>query len=74
MREVFYIECRARAESIDFDSWLLIHFDTQFIGNFYSVWLAIQFYSFWFGLILIRRESRFTRESWFLCETKIKSR
>ena len=31
---------------------------------------SIWFYSFWFGLILIRRESRFTRESWFTCKSK----
>ena len=35
---------------------------------------SILFYPFWFGLILIRRESRFTRESWFICETKIKGK
>ena len=34
---------------------------------------SIRFYSFWFDLILIRRETRFTRESWLICESKIKS-
>ena len=40
--------------------------------DFYSFWFvfilicdSIWFYSCWFGLILIRYESRFTRESWF---------
>ena len=28
--------------------------------------------SFWFGLILICCESRFTHESWFICESKLK--
>ena len=34
---------------------------------------SIRFYSFSFGLVKIRRESRFKRESWFTCESKIKS-
>ena len=45
---------------IPFDS-----FDSKVILICDSEW----FYSFWFGLIFIRRESRFTRESWFTCES-----
>ena len=70
-------------ESIHFDSRILIrrieskikkkiliHFDSQFISIFIcdSIW----FYSFWFGLILIRRESKIKSdqkskvgEAWF---------
>ena len=49
----------------------IIHFYSQFIFIFIHFDLRFKwFYSFWFGLILIRRESRFTRESWFTCESK----
>ena len=59
----------------DFDSlWFTIHLD------FHSFLFAIQIDSlskrtnrndsFWFVLILILRESRFTRESWFTCVSK----
>ena len=63
---------------------ILIHFDSLskptnridsiwFVFVFISICDSISFYSFWFDLILIRRESRFTRESWFVFESKIKS-
>ena len=53
---------------------ILIHFDSQFLGYlFILICDSIWFYSYWFGFILIRRQSRFTRGSWFISESKIKS-
>ena len=49
----------------------LIHNSFGFL--FILICDSIWFYSFWFDLILIRRESRITRESWFTCKSKIKS-
>ena len=51
----------------NFDSpkWIkifFIHFDSLCFPNWFNL-----IYSFWFGLILIRRDS------WFTCESKIKS-
>ena len=59
----------------DFDSrGLSKSFFFYFWFWFISICDSIWFYSFWFGLILIRRESRFTRESGFSSESKIKGR
>ena len=58
---------------------ILIPFDslskrTNRIDSFWFSFIfyfdLIQFYSFWFGLLLIRREPRFTCESWLTCEFK----
>ena len=45
----------------------------NFLFWFILICDSIWFYSLWFGLILILHESRFTRESWFTYESKIKS-
>ena len=53
----------------DFPYWFdLIHNSFWFL--FILICDSNLFYLFWFGSILIRRESRFTRESWFTCESK----
>ena len=59
-------------------AWLWFWFWFTLIHNsfgflFTSICDSIWFYSFWFGLILIRRESWFCHKFWFTCESKIKS-
>ena len=57
-------------DSIWFWFWFtLIHNSLDIYSFCDSIW----FYSYWFGFILIRRQSRFTRGSWFISESKIKS-
>ena len=78
----------SKSQSFVFDLWFTwtnhFIFDsdsfrfTILFDFYYNIYIlicdSIWFYSFWFGLILIRRESRFTRESWFICESKIKGK